>query len=323
MVRKLIRDMKRPGDSYTIADDVSSQRLGEFYFVFDEDRVRKGKDQALITDFDENGIPLNKTYVDVESEELVYFPISIGQLGLAVFHTYLGTSEKSDLERFLKFGRWYAENGVSDERLGIRWLTNVPLPAYRNAGPWQSAFAQSRGISILLRAYQVTGEREFAEIAGKALLSFQYQVSEGGVVSKTEWGPFFEEYTASVPVLVFNGHVFSLFGILDFHRVFPDHQLATSLVDSGINTLINCLPDFDLGYWTRYNYCRAEFYPEIDPATLGYQRLHVFLLKVLNRVKSDSTLEKYIEKWGGQIRPLNVLRSYLRKYSTLKKLNRL
>ena len=55
--------------------------LDYYYFVFNEDRVSKGKDQALIKKFDENGIPINKTYIDVTDKEYVYFPISIGQMG--------------------------------------------------------------------------------------------------------------------------------------------------------------------------------------------------------------------------------------------------
>lgn len=318
MLNKLYRDLTRGKNFYTIAQEVHSQELGEYYFVFDEARVRSGKDQALITDFDENGIPLNKTYVDVESDKLIYFPISIGQMGLSVFHTYWKTKSDEDADRFLKFADWYIENEESSDDLGSRWMTNIPLPQYRNPGPWQSAFAQSRAISILLRAFQLTGKHRYREIAEKALIPFTFPVSEGGVMSRTDWGPFYEEYTSEIPVLVFNGHIFSMFGINDFIRVFPDNEKAESIFHSGYKSLIKSLPTFDLGNWTRYNYCQADFYPKVDTATLSYQRLHILLLKVINKIRYSLEIERCITKWENQISIKNILNAYISKYSQLK-----
>ncbi|MFH1852170.1 MAG: D-glucuronyl C5-epimerase family protein [Candidatus Neomarinimicrobiota bacterium] len=323
MLHKLIWDIKRGDNFYPIGADFRSTELGEYYFVFDEGRVRHGKDQALITDFDENGIPLNSTYIDVAEKRLIYFPISIGQLGLAVYHSYLHSGQTVDLQRFLKFADWFVDNADLDDKLGVRWFTNVELPAYRNLGPWQSAFAQGRGISILLRAYQETKNEQYAEYAQKALISFLYEPRDGGVTSRTKWGPFYEEYTAAIPTLVFNGHIFSLFGLIDFNRVFPDHERCRELVNQGYATILNCIPDFDLGYWTRYNYCQAEFYPLIDPATLNYQRLHVLLLKTMNKFRYSESLDNYIRRWHKQINPFNYIKASLVKYQALKKLNRI
>ena len=88
MINKLARDLFRKKSQYPVSKNVHSQKLGEYYFVFDENRISAGKDQALIKKFDENGIPINKTYIDVTDKEYVYFPISIGQMGLSIFHTY-------------------------------------------------------------------------------------------------------------------------------------------------------------------------------------------------------------------------------------------
>ncbi len=322
MARKLWWDIRRGDDFYQIADDFKSQTLGEYYFVFNETSVSSGKDQALIKNFDKNGIPLNSTYIDVAEKKMVYFPISIGQLGLAVFHTFLNTGSDADRQRFLKFADWFLETGDSSEELGVRWLTEVELPAYRNPGPWQSAFSQSRGISVLLRAFQLTGKTEYADCAKSALKSFSIPVEQGGVTSSTGWGMFFEEYTASVPTLVLNGHIFAWFGLLDYHRCFPDDESAENLLESGYETVINCLPDFNLGYWSRYNFCQADFYPEVDPATLQYQRLHILLLKALSKFRSHEILDNYTGRWNEQINLINFLRSSLVKYRALKKLGR-
>ena len=323
MLNKVIRDLRRGDNYYQIAADVKSEFLGEYYFVFNEQRISKGKDQALITTTDENGIPLNKTYIDVVEQKLFYFPISIGQMGLSIFHTYLNSSSKIDLERFLKFADWFVDNVVIDDRLGALWMTDVDLPAYRRKGPWQSAFSQSRALSILLRAYQHTEKEKYKHLAEQALISFQFPVTKGGVYSPTDWGPFYEEYTADISVLVLNGHIFSLFGLYDFVRAFPENKLAQDRFEEGYNTVLKALPDYDMDYWSRYNYCRAEFYPAIDPATLTYQRLHIMQLKVLNAIRHNPVLDVFIEKWFQQVRPRNYLKAQFYKFRALKAIGRL
>ena len=323
MFKKVIEDFRRGSDFYEITDDITSTNLGEYYLIFDEDIVRSRKVQSLIADYDDNGIPLNRPYIDVKYSNLIYYPITIGQVGLSVFHSYLKTKSNEDLKRFLKFADWFVDNGDEGKNLGIRWMTDVPLPGYKNPGPWQSAFSQSRAISILLRAYQQTQQSRYLETAKKALNSFSIPVSKGGVVSNTEWGPFFEEYPAEVPVLVLNGHIFSLFGLFDYNRVFQEDKECKALVENGIKTLISSLPDFDMGYWSRYNYCEASFYPEVDPATISYHRLHLILLKAVNRFQKHPILERTIEKWDSYIGLWNFFRASILKYRALKKLNRI
>lgn len=325
MLNKFHRDIRSPRPRYAIPDDLHTQRLKNYYFIFDEARVAGGPDQPLINRFDENGIPVNKTYIDVEGQDYVYFPISIGQLALAVYQTYLGTQREDDKRRFLNFSEWFADPAHYDEneRSGIRWLTHVPLPQYRNRGPWQSAFAQSRGISVLLRGYQLTGKQEWAEKASRGLRSFLVPVSEGGVTSFTEYGPFYEEYTASVPTLVLNGMIFALCGIYDHVRVFPDAKEARNIFDAGIKTLEKILPLYDLGYWSRYNLCKADWYPDTDPATIGYQRLHVTQLDMLYRLTGKDIFRKYARTFDSQDTLLNAIRMYKNKFQALKHIKRL
>jgi len=323
MLNKFLTDLKFTKKRYLISAELHSNILGEYYFLFEERRVSEGKDQKLISKFDENGIPINKTYIDVNDKEFVYFPITIGQVGLAVFHTYLQTKSDEDKTRFLKFVDWFYQNAEINKTIGIRWMTDVSLPQYKNSGPWQSAFSQSRGISILLRAYQITNDIKYAEVSEKALIPFTKPVSEGGVTSFTKWGPFYEEYTAEVPTLVLNGMIFSLCGIYDFVRVFPKNKVARKIYEDGIQTLKNILPEYDLGYWSRYNLCKAEWYPEIDPATIGYQRLHITQLEMLYKLTNEEIFKEYAGKFKKQDNLLNALRMYVVKFRALKKLNRI
>uniref|UniRef100_UPI0032169847 D-glucuronyl C5-epimerase family protein n=1 Tax=uncultured Draconibacterium sp. TaxID=1573823 RepID=UPI0032169847 len=323
MFKKLIADFKSPKERYPIANDLHSETLGDYYFVFNENRVSAGKDQALINKFDENGIPINKTYIDVHDKDFVYFPISIGQMGLAVFNTWLQTNNESDKQRFLKFADWFYNNAEVTDKLGARWLTEVKLPAYQTPENWQSAFSQSRGISILLRAYQLTKDQKYAQMAEKALIPFTFPVIEGGVTSFTQWGPYYEEYTSTVPTLVLNGKIFAICGLYDFVRAFPENQLAKKLYDEGIETIKNSLPAYDMGFWSRYNLCDAPWYPKIDPATISYQKLHVTQLKMLYQLTNDEVFKKYMIKFDKQNTLFNAFRMYFIKFRALKKLGRI
>lgn len=323
MFRKMVADFKSPKQRYPIAEDMHTSTLGDYYFVFNENRVSAGKDQALINRFDENGIPINKTYIDVKDKDFVYFPISIGQMGLAVFNTYLQTKSEKDKSRFLKFAEWFYTNVDLTQDLGARWLTDVKLPAYQTPENWQSAFSQSRGISILLRAYQLSGEKKYAKMAEQALVSFTKPVTEGGVTSFTEWGPYYEEYPSEVPTLVLNGKIFAICGIYDFVRVFPENTLAQKLYKDGLATIKNSLSAYDMGFWTRYNLCKASWYPKIDPATISYQKLHVTQLKMLYQLTNDEVFKKYMIKFDKQNTLINAFRMYFIKFRALKKLGRL
>jgi len=62
MLEKFLTDLKSPKNRYPIAKDLHSSQLGHYYFIFDEERVAAGKDQKLISQFDEDGIPVILTF---------------------------------------------------------------------------------------------------------------------------------------------------------------------------------------------------------------------------------------------------------------------
>ena len=319
---RIWRDITNP-TQWPLSQDLHSQNLGEYYFLFSKEAVKnqKGGQKSIV--YDDRGIPMNPTYIDVKDKDFVYYPITIGQVGLAVYHTWLNSKIKTDRDRFIKFVNWFMANAKEDHNLGMYWETDVPLPQYKNPGPWKSAFAQARAISVLLRGYQLTGNKQFVEAAQKALVPFIVPVDQGGVMAITEHGPFYEEYTAEVPTLVLNGMIFTLCGVYDFVRVFPENQMAKKIFNEGISTVKGLLPEYDLGYWSRYNLCNSDWYPAVDPSTITYQHLHVTQLDLLHRITGDAIFESYSQKFRKQINTINIMRMYHQKYKALKKLKRL
>lgn len=321
MLRKFSKDIRRGKTIYETAEDIHSSQLKEYYFLMDEEKLRGGYSQNF--HFDEQGIPMIPTYIDVEERKLVYYPISIGQFGLAIFHTFLKTNAPEDRKRFMQIADWFYDNRLSDERLGDYWLTDVPKPEYKIFHPWPSAFAQGRAISILLRGYQLSGEKKYLGAANRALKIFSVPAAEGGVTSFTEFGPVYEEYPAPFLTAVLDGSIFSLFGLFDYIRAMEENGTAKQLFDKGIDALKKALPKYDLGFWIKYNLCSQPGYPQFDPATITYFRMINAQLQLLYRMSGDSFFREYAERWQKYDRLPNRARMYWLKYRALKKLNRL
>jgi hypothetical protein len=117
--------------------------------------------------------------------------------------------------------------------------------------------------------------------------------------------------------------IFSLCGIMDFLRVFPENQSARKIFAEGMETLEKILPSFDLGFWSRYNLCQGAWYPAVDPATITYQHLHVTQLRMLYRLTGKTIFKVYADSFEKQIRITNMIRMYLTKYRALKSLGRI
>jgi hypothetical protein len=322
MVKKFRKDITRDRNIYELAHDLKSPELGEYYFIMTEKMMLAGHSQNF--HFDEEGIPIIPTYIDVEEQKLVYYPISIGQYGLAIWNSYLHTKLPEHRERFLKIADWFYQNRIEDKKVGSYWLTNVEKPAYRIKAPWKSAFSQARGINILLRAYQLTGNKEYQKVAEQAILPFKFSVKEGGVTTFLNEGPFYEEYPSSeTPVLVLNGMIFSILGIYDYLRVFPGHQMAQEVFEMGLSTLMQVLPRYDIGYWSKYSLCEAEFHPKVDPSTIGYHFLHIVQFRLMHRLTGQMIFKEYSDKWSQNIKLINILKMYWVKYKALKKMDRI
>jgi hypothetical protein len=330
MGKKFLTDIQQSRQIYSIYYDNQSNVLGYYYFLIDEEGMKSGRYQALIKAFDQDGIPLNAPYIDVEDKNLDYYPISIGQYGLSVFHTYLDTNSEQKKLQFLKIADWFYNNHIQDKRLGVFWETRIPKPEYKIFKPWKSAFTQSRALSVLLRAWQLTGQTKYLDLSKKALIPFMFDIRDDGVAAfRNEGHPFYEEYVATEPTMVLDGHIFSLLGLYDFVRAVPEtldtdnYKLSHALFDEGIDSILYWFPKFDMGFWLKFNLCKMEHYPDIDPCTIGYLRLIRSQLQLLHEITSKDEFKLLQLKIQQYDHVGNILKMYPYKYKALKKLKRL
>ena len=214
---------------------------------------------------DAEGLPLRYT----TSGEPVYFPTTLFQKALGHWDLWLsgGRKEEGHFEAFLRLANWAQH--AQDERGG--WGA---LPAFRvhYDSPY-SCISQGEGISLLVRAFSVTGDGFYLESARQALGPLLTPVEEEGTLRRVPAGLVLEEYPLRTGNTVLNGWIFGLFGLYDFLLVEESQEVQEALV-ANLNALLACLPQYDAGFWSLYDASGALASP-------SYHRLHIAQLRAL------------------------------------------
>src|SRR6266704_6840949 len=92
-------------------------------------------------------------------------PVVAAQHALAWWNRYKVCGEEKPREAFLKAALWLVEHALCIGGNMVGWPLAYAHPNYFTRGPWLSSIAQGCGLSVLVRAYQLTGDRHFLETA--------------------------------------------------------------------------------------------------------------------------------------------------------------
>jgi len=185
------------------------------------------------------------------------------------------------------------------------WRYPIPVARYRVAPGWYSAMAQGLAISVLLRAYDATGQSSYLDAAGAAATLMLMPLGAGGCADYDETGrPFLEECPSDPPCRILNGAVFAVIGLREHEARTGGHGHSAA---AGLR-LAAQLDRYDLGYWSRYDQRFAV------PASLAYHYLHISLLEVAARLFADDAFSRAAAVWRSYPRnPGNRLRAAVNK----------
>lgn len=200
--------------------------------------------------FDEEGVPLTDYGGQLGTQ---YQPVGIAQYALGNWNLFLNSGKVRYKRQFLKIASWLCENLVSKGNFGV-WEYRFDYPRFQLKCPWPSAMAQGLGISVLVRAYQLTKDERYLNCAKLALGAFEVPIKQGGILYEDTKGfIWYEEYPSSIdPPHVLNGFIFALLGPYDFYRVTGDSK-AHRIFEEGIKTLVANIERYDMGFWSRYD----------------------------------------------------------------------
>jgi heparosan-N-sulfate-glucuronate 5-epimerase len=233
---------------------------------------------------DAAGLPL-RVYKSVGRQ---YNPTRIAGYGLAHFNRYLASSRSECRETFMKTADWFAAAGDG------RWSCHFDWNDLK--APWISCLAQGQGISVLARAYHLTGEAKYLKSARMALTPLSQPLLIGGVRSHLDdASEFLEEYPSSAPVHVLNGFLFALIGIYDLMRLEPASGPSVGF-DELVQSLESNIGKWDLGYWSAYDVSTAACGIR-NAATMAYHRLHITLLRFLGTMLNRGVLRDTADRW--------------------------
>lgn len=232
----------------------------------------------------------------VDTGDTIYFSIGIFQYGLGSYDLYLQTKDNLYIKKLLSCAEWAIENQQSNGG----WITFE----YDNREQPYSSMAQGEGISLLIRAYIATGENKYLDCAHKAKDFMLLSLNNGGTTRYDGQDVYLLEYTYDSVVL--NGWIFSLWGLYDYCLFFDDTE-TKKVLDATLETLKKKLPDFDIGYWSKYDDGKRITSP-------FYHRLHIAQLKVMYDLTGDAIYKEYADKWEKYLNsPLKKARAFIVK----------
>ena len=268
----------------------SMGELGEYYMLFGEKADYSG---AL----DADGIPQLDYHGHIG---LQYNPIAIAQYGLGNYNLWRRTSDAERRKKFFQVADWLCSHlernsqGVAVWNHHFNWEYRETLKA-----PWYSALAQGQGISVLLRAHKESPDAHYFDAARQAIVSFERPIAEGGVAFTDEPGDlWFEEYIVSPPTHILNGFMWALWGVYDYWLA-TKHTEAQELFRRGVQTLLNNLDRYDLGFWSLYEQSGTRLPMVASPF---YHQLHIVQLRVMHRLTKEEKFATVADRWESYTR---------------------
>ena len=222
---------------------------------------------------------------------LRYNAITVSQFGLYLLQQYAETGGTPLKDRAMVCADWLVEQARPWKRDILAWVYDFDLPFYQLRAPWISAMAQGEAISLLLRAFEISGNKKYIACSREAFRAFRHPVAEGGVCDRLHNDLVFEEYPTDPPSHVLNGFIFALLGVYDYALFFGENE-AKLLLDEALESLEKNLHLWFTGSWSRY-----DLHPTRRLASKMYHRLHVRQLYMLADLLNTDSFRNTAVQW--------------------------
>ncbi len=218
------------------------------------------------------------------------------RIGLARWNRSLLTGDVRDRADAITQARWLLMKEVELAGGGGGWVHPQANPGYFAYRPWISAATQASAISLLVRAYQTTGDSTYLDAAGRAAATFTREVVDCGVTAPAgSSGTVFEEVAVYPAAHILRGFLESFIGLYDY-LAFRDDPRIVRVLEDAHETLHELLPHFDAGGWTRVDLLRNQL------ASPDRQREHATLLAVVARFAGCAECARRAERWRSALR---------------------
>ncbi len=241
------------------------------------------------------GCELDVAGVPLKRSPAGYHPATITRYALARWNQYSVRQDEAYRKSFLAQATWLIEH---ETRIGedlAGWPISFPHPNCHTRGPWLSASVQGCGISILTRAYDLTGNKVFLTVLQRVVRTFERDILDGGVcVPVGADGLFFEEVAVYPAAHALSGFLYALVGLYDYLALQNDTSIKEH-ISRGHRTLHSFLDAFDSGFWTRRDLLHRRL---SSPSEL---KLQVNLLEALADYSGCAHCRAGAQRWRGYL----------------------
>ncbi len=261
---------------------------------------------------DEKGIPYVH-YLDYNGVKgsYQYNPTIISNFAIDYYKLVEEKNDSAAKDKFLNCVNWLADNLTYKDGYAL-YEFNWQQPTYDSVGvPWTSGMTSGRAIEAFTAAYKLYHSQKYIDQATVLLRGFYQSIQTGSFTYKepTGWW-WYEEYADSnmhTP-RVLDGHIYAFLGVHKFWEL-TKNDSAAYVVQQGINSLKNNLPEYDKGDgWSYY-----DRYQRITDKK--YHMLLTGLMKELGDITKDKLFYEYYHKWNAPL-----IKPYI--YRIIKEKNR-
>ena len=246
-----------------------------------------------------DGVPV----VSVGSAGATYYnPVTISFYALHLWDRYIEYGNESNVvDSFLLQVSWLRDHNQE----GVL-IYPIAIQRYSISPGWWSAMAQGLAISVFIRAFELTHKPEYRDAALQAAEILVKPIEEGGCSSFDVDGlPYLEEIAVNPPAHILNGAIFALWGLYDLEVISNEY---VTIKDKVVRRLARELPNYDLGYWSRYDLLYDA------PASRGYHTLHIAQLESLYLLTKEPAFQQYSVIWRNYLKaPHKRARAFVKK----------
>ena len=264
-----------------------------------EDHQKKTFTSTLHTSMNLLSYPINMSlylsqnpFVSIPSHALdgeIRDVTPIMRYALAHWNAYVESDEKKFLETFLVCAEWLVEH-VVHINTSAGWPIEISCEGERE-NLALSALIQGQGISVLVRAYQVTQQKKFLDVAQIVVETFKLDILDGGVCAPIgEDGIFFEEMAVYPATHALHGFLSALLGLYEYVTITHDPAIEKQ-IERANRTMHEVLKEFDTGFWVSTDLFSQKL------ATLDQLVLYIRLFRAIVEYSDCHHCHVLISRW--------------------------
>ena len=228
--------------------------------------------------------------------QILLHPITVCQTGLGIYELYIRSKLPFYKEKFLEVAELLVDLSKKDNQ-GIYWEVPMNFKLFNLDENFRSGLIQGQAISVFLRAYEISKEEKFKELALEAFNILNENVENGGCSRKNK--TVFEEYPKIDKIqTVLNGLIYSIFPIYELY-ISTNNEKYLIHFNRCIESLEQDLSMYDAGYWSRYSVKNNSLIYN-NLASPYYHKEHILQLEVLYELTGSELLNNYRKKWAKQ-----------------------